>query len=487
MDARKKYEQFKANLDEDEVSSSDYAQFLLGELSLDERLNNLDVVADVLAKAGYSTVEYWGGSQFGTASRELAELYLQYGNIGGGPLTVNSHASSGVDLDAEFKVAAEAHNIPVMKLLYQRGCSIDGLGDMKDSALHEAARLGDHELSEILINDFGFDPLLKNAEGRSPYDIAMDRELYQAAARGDLEAVNQLVDEGYPTRAAVNEYRGEGYYYGSFEHGVPERPLYRDRPLEDMEPAWKSALDNGHVEVFMAIINSVGPSDYFLTDSQEHKSALRCAIEAQANIIAIELLEQGANIHSPSQEFHLAVSQADTTLSEKMLSLGADVHRQASIKVIDPNNVNVLKSVFEGPTPLHCAGSAEQVRLLIENGADVNSTVIGDAILNITYNAGVGKSFFTREYVNHQGVTPLHSAHSPEVALELLNAGANSWAIMPSTMNDIHQNPSMSHRMSGRDDIADAIDSFVQKQALLNQLTNTPELKDEQPRMRRKM
>lgn len=477
MDAREKFEQFKANLDEEEVSSSDYAQFLLGELSLDERLNNLDVVADVLEKAGYSTVEYWGGSQFGTASRELAELYLQYGNVGGGPLTINSHASSGVDLDAEFKVAAEAHNIPVMKLLYQRGCSIDGEGDMKDSALHVAARVGDHELSEILINDFGFDPLLKNAEGRTPYDIAMDIELCQAAARGDLETVNQLIDEGYPSRAAINEYRGEGYYYGSFEYGVPDRPLYRERPAEYIEPAWKIALDNGHIDVFMALIDRAGPNDYFLNDLREHMSALRCAMEIGDTGVAIELLEQGASMHSLSQEFHLAVSQADTTLSEKMLSLGADVHRQSNIKVDDPQNPYFMKSVSEGFTPLHCAGSAEQVRLLIQHGADVNSNAMGDACWIVK----------SDEFITPKGITPLHSARSQEVALELLNAGANSWAIMPSTMNDIHQNPSLSHRISGRDDIADAIDSFVQKQALLTQLTNTPELKDEQPRMRRKM
>ncbi|MBK0052942.1 ankyrin repeat domain-containing protein [Stenotrophomonas sp. S39] len=472
MDAREKFEKFKANFDEDFDIDFQYSDFLMSDLTLDERLSNPDIVEEALKEMGmgYSSLENEGGSQFGTANRELAELFLKYGDVG---------SDGGIDLDAEFKVAAEAHNIPVMKLLYHRGCSIGGEGDMKDSALHASARVGDHELSKILINDFGIDPLLKNAEGRTPYDIAMDRELCQAAARGDLETVNQLIDEGYPSQAAINEYRGEGYYYGSFEYGVPDSPLYRERPADDIEPAWKIALDSGHVDVFMALIDRVGPNDYFLNDSQEHNSALRCAMEMGDTGVTIELLEQGANMHSLSQEFHLAVSQADTTLSEKMLSLGADVHRKLDVLTDDPKNRYFLTPIAEGFTPLHCAGSAEQVRLLIQHGADIHSEAMGARI--------VRKEDDELIHFHPKGITPLHSANSPEVALELLNAGANSNAIVPSTMNEIHQNPSLSHRISGREDIADAIDSFVQKQELLTQLTNTAELKDEQPRMRRRM
>lgn len=84
-----------------------------------------------------------------------------------------------------------------------------------------------------------------------------------------------------------------------------------------------------------------------------------------------------------------------------------------------------------------------------------------------------------------KGITPLHTANSPEIALELLNAGADS----NRALIDIHQGatPAIHHRADGRGDIADAIDSFVQKQTLLAQLTNTAELTDEQPRMRRRM
>lgn len=484
MDARERYENFKkskrsssVNLDEYEISSSDYANFLLGGLTLDERLQNLDVVEDVLARVGYPFIEYWGGSQFDTASRELAELYLQYGNVGGDTLTINSYGGSGVDFNAEFKNAALSHNIPVMRLFYSRGCSVDGSGDLNDSPLHTAARLGDHELSELLINDFGCNPFLKNAEGRTPYDIAMDRELCQTAALGDLETVNTLIDEGYPSQGAINEYRGEGYYYGSVEHGVPERPLYRERILEDVEPAWKIALDNGHVDVFAALIDRVGPSDYFLTDSHEHKSALWCAIDTQYNSVAIELLEQGANMHSLSQEFHLAASLADTTLSEKMLNLGADVHRRLNVLIDDPKNQYFMTPVAEGLTPLHCAGSAEQVRLLIQHGADVNSDAMGAQMMR--------RENEELMHFHPKGITTLHTANSPEIALELLNAGADS----NRALIDIHQGatPAIHHRADGRGDIADAIDSFVQKQTLLAQLTNTAELTDEQPRMRRRM
>ncbi|MDH1791494.1 ankyrin repeat domain-containing protein [Stenotrophomonas sp. GD03819] len=450
MDPRERFEELKSKnyLLDDSVLHE--MAGIIQDMSVEERANNIDVVRDIL-KIGKSDYErslvffYLQGSILAQEKPEVVEMMLE-------------EAKDQIDIDKEFFISSEHHNIPAMKILYKHGCSIDGLGEMSDTALHYAARTSDHEMAKILIDEFGFDPLLKNKEGRTPYDIAMDVDLFDAARSGDLDKVKELMDEGYPTRAAVNQYRNADEYCPVYGMSLSN--------FTHPEPAWKAALDNGHEEAFWALIDAAGYNDHFSDKDGWKQSALSYAISSGKDDVAIELIARGADMHTQCGEFHKAVQRKDSTLAGKMIEMGADVNAPVTLEQYDCD--------INGCTPLHCAGSRSQVEQLVKWGANVN------AVMSVPNN-------FSEYNYECDGFTPLHNAETPDVALALLEAGADhtlkagKGGCIPCTALE-------TIKTRGESEVAEAMESFIQKEMLFSELKASQcHVEEVAQRMKRRM
>lgn len=120
MDPRERFEELKSKnyLLDDSVLHE--MAGIIQDMSVEERANNIDVVRDIL-KIGKSDYErslaffYLQGSILAQEKPEVVEMILE-------------EAKDQIDIDKEFFISSEHHNIPAMKILYKHGCSIDGLG-----------------------------------------------------------------------------------------------------------------------------------------------------------------------------------------------------------------------------------------------------------------------------------------------------------------------------------------------------------------------
>jgi len=443
---------------------------IIEEMTIEERANEIRLIEEILLYDSAVVIGYMEEPVLAQDVPELAELYLQYGK-------------DKIDLDVEFKLAAEIHNVAVMKLLYKHGCGIDGVGTMAESALHLAARTSDHDMSKILIDVFGLDPYLKNKEGRTPFDIAMDMALIESARQGDLARVSELVADGYPTQAQKNECRGIGVYAEKSDEYdfmlTLDRP--KNRQGEQNIPAWLEALNNGHDEVFKFLVDVTGVNDYCRSDQcGAVTSPLSATIQSGRIVLSTYLLEQGSEMHSSADEFHLAASLSDPALTAVMISMGADVNRAPVMKgfydlepQIHERDDGELYSghsqkygeIGTGISPLHVAGSAAQVNLLVEHGANVNFACKCPP-RNLDEKFSVCGNIYVVE-----GGTPLHLARSPDVAMALLENGAD-----PLKQND---HLYAANLISPNKEVVEAIDNFIQRETIRRELVDISSQKGE--------
>jgi len=253
----------------------------------------------------------------------------------------------------------------------------------------------------------------------------LDEKLVEAAGRGDVEKVKELLEKGANPNA---EAKGWGV--------LP--PLHR-------------AARGGNTEITKLLIEK--GADINAKD-KDGRTPLYYAAES-GHIHVVELLiEKGADPNAKDDigwtPLHCAAWEGHTDIAKLLIEKGADVNAKDSKGRIPlclaavKNCVDIAKLLIEkgadvnakdkdGQTLLHCAargGNTEITKLLIEKGADINAKD-KDGRTPLHEAAAYGHADFIKLLIekgvslnikDNKGLTPLHeAAHSGHIgAVKLL-------------------------------------------------------------------
>jgi cytohesin len=246
---------------------------------------------------------------------------------------------------------------------------------MSWTALHEAVARCDAELVEELLRR-GADPNKKDADGMTPFDVALEARC--------VAAVRLLIDVAKPTEKTLLATRGY----------MPLLAAVIDRWPWLVEKYGGAALIRFAAEspeaVALLLGFGVGPNT---ADARGMTPLHYAAAHCRADVAQL-LVQHGADVNAKirrgSTPLHIAASGGCAEVAELLLKHGANPNARDS----------------DGRTPLHYAvlsGDLKTVRLLLDAGGDPN-------------------------VANVRGMTPLHYAavrcHA-EIARLLLSRGAD--------------------------------------------------------------
>lgn len=237
-------------------------------------------------------------------------------------------------------------------LLYKAGAKVDVRAMNGETLAHCVARFGQAEMLDALGSRYGIEIDTPCDNGRLPRDLLKDRQLHNAAQLGDEPTVRRLLDEGYPTQQARDEYRSTG------TTKLP--PIILDAP-------WAVAFEEGHVELGMAILNAVGCDDF------------RCVRQEEVP----QYWNSPASLLSAMGHEHLAVSTmrsgADAVSTDVVVCAARMGHKELLREAVaaggDVDQPYIDLFTNQVHTPLQAAsseGHAECVRLLLGAAADPN-------------------------------------------------------------------------------------------------------------------
>ena len=242
---------------------------------------------------------------------------------------VKLHISNGADVNAKdqrgraaLHRAANAGHIEVVRLLIEHGADVN-IGDkLKRTPLEHAAVAGRTEVAKLLI-ERGANPDARNQDGST--------SLHVAAGSTDKDTVRLLIDEGADV---------------TLKDAAGQTPLHA---------AMMSANASRREIVDIIVATGKVPSTIHLAAYMGDLAKVKTFIEEG---VAVNENDPGA-----ATALHCAAAGGQKEVAQLLLSRGADVNVQAA----------------DGMTPLRSAvfysDNAETVKLLIANGANVNSSV----------------------------------------------------------------------------------------------------------------
>jgi len=218
--------------------------------------------------------------------------------------------------------AANAGHIEVVRLLIEHGADVNVEDKLKRTPLEHAAVAGRTEVAKLLI-ERGANPDARNQDGST--------SLHVAAGSTDKDTVRLLIDEGADV---------------TLKDAVGQTPLHA---------AMMSANASRREIVDIIVATGKVPSTIHLAAYMGDLAKVKTFIEEG---VAVNENDPGA-----ATALHCAAAGGQKEVAQLLLSRGADVNVQAA----------------DGMTPLHSAvfysDNAETVKLLIANGANVNSSV----------------------------------------------------------------------------------------------------------------
>lgn len=330
---------------------------------------------------------------------------------------------SGPENGPREMLAAVKNNRPQMvMLLTTKGMTVDLKTDSGDSMLHVAVACGSGEVARMLLK-LGVNPNDKDPKGITP--------LYRATEINDVQAMKDLVEQGADihTRSGV---ANNTLLHLACEKGHEDAAAWL---LESgMEPDVRNNMSVPPLHV-CAKMGNVPMSKMLLrygadanSRDKEGNSALHNAAKAGSLNVVKLLLENGAKVRVASNTgvtpLHRAAEGGHPLVVRELIEKGATVDSPMS---------------FMGVSPLHLAiFSLATVKLLIQNGADVNlkthngETPLHWAVSGTSLNqvAIVSELIARGSDVNSRsrnGWTPLHIAciHGLEdIAAKLIENGA---------------------------------------------------------------
>eukprot|EP00741_Cyanophora_paradoxa_P021259 tig00021348_g20519.t1 len=316
-------------------------------------------------------------------------------------------------------MAAVCANMEILEYLLERGASPNAQDKWGTTPLHEACG-NHHEAVALRLLAAGADLSLKNADGRTPLDVAgpalrarlieasvksVAWDLFHAAREGNLETIRHLVEGG---RVDVN---------------VQD---WDDRHVLHL------AAEYGHGELARWLL--ARPGLRVNVQDRWGVSPLHEACKHRRSEIAVELVEHGADMFLPDAADATPLDVADEAMREALVRK-LDLRSSALRGDLGPPRPARPAAAFE--EALRVRGAAESVRSIVEKGAGSVDDADADGNTLLMYAAMGGHERVVkylldqgchRNTQNNQGETVMHFAaardHTACLAL-LVDAGAN--------------------------------------------------------------
>lgn len=369
-----------------------------------------------------------------------------------------------------IRMAASEGHADILQLLIDKGGKLSSITEGQPP-LHAAAEEGQLDVVKMLLG-MNADLSQVDESGRTP--------LMYAAEEGQLSVVQLLVEKG----AKVNQQDKEGRTALSYAAGERQTEVVRfligkGADLALLDHNGRSALDFAAEENAGEVVKLLLNTKEGAKQLNGNPSILVNASEEGALPVVRQLKEAGANINAPDENgttpLMAAAEEGQEQVVEYLLSVGADVNAKtkegwtallyaarenqpAAIRLLlakkadlearcsyrsmssyGNRNRPTILSFYHGSTPLMVAveeNAVESVKVLLENRANVNSTITKEkleipgsydwkAANSITpndTNSGVKPEY------NTQGWTPLMEAveeGNETIVKLLLAAGAD--------------------------------------------------------------
>ncbi|RYP59757.1 hypothetical protein DL770_010140 [Monosporascus sp. CRB-9-2] len=281
--------------------------------------------------------------------------------------------NTGVDLDTEeddgatpLQVAAQEGREAVVRLLLENHANANAFNG--ESPLHHAAERGSLSIARLLI-DYGADMNTLDSFGLTP--------LHRAASQGHVELIKFLLDEGADvntegTPAECHYIRDPDYLGGTPLHEAAKAGnlevlrLLMDRgaQLDARNIRGESILDRaiaeGHETMADILLDKYSN---FPPGHSVWSTALQAAILSRSERYFNHLIQVGANMNASGGRYGSALGAAvrtsDKNIVIKLLDMGANP------------NVSSHCSALQAAAEI---GNEELVRILIDHGAELNSS-----------------------------------------------------------------------------------------------------------------
>ena len=205
------------------------------------------------------------------------------------------------------------------------------------------------------------------------YLYSKPQDIFEAANRGDVEAVTKFLDEGIDPNIK-SSYSGWTPLYRAVvpnkgKHDVIKLLLSRGANINSRDNSGQTPLHFASSKETAELLLSMG-ADINAARSDDGFTALHGALETGDNALIQLLISEGANLEAKYNGNTALLRTVDPSIIELMLKHGANINARDEDRA----------------TPLHNAarcGSAAIVELLIANGAIVNTvTIYGETPLD---------------------------------------------------------------------------------------------------------
>ncbi|MFC1781833.1 ankyrin repeat domain-containing protein [Planctomycetota bacterium] len=330
--------------------------------------------------------------------------------------TLKLFISKGVDTSS-LHMAACAGDLTHVKELIEQGIEVDIKDDADWTALFWAAGAGQTDIAEFLIQNNADVNIIVNC-GRRTRSL-----LHQAALTNDVRLADLLIAKGVDVNVTSAGFgSGTPLSYASIRGNKDVIELLVDKNADINDTS-----DRGQTPLFKAVTNGQEDVVEFLitkgADTNVKNSASTTALHIAArngNIEIVKLLiAGGADVNvKNAQDFtplYIAEQNDNTEIAELLRKNGAEESTPSLLGALTNGDIEQIKLLIsqgadvntktgsQGQMPLHLAiqwGNTEIAELLIDSGADVSAT-------------------------NTRGLTPLHLAGSKEIAELLIAKGAD--------------------------------------------------------------
>jgi ankyrin repeat protein len=358
------------------------------------------------AKHGHTaTVQYLLGKGAAVGKHHSDATALKRAASGGFLEIVEDLLNAGADVNADnaLHAAAFGGHLDVVNWLLDAGAGVDTSNEWENrykpghlTALHEAARGGHLDVVQRLI-EVGADVNALPGEGHST-------ALRCAAQNGSVEVVRYLLAAGAHVIKPDEDYRSTALQaaaaIGSLEivDVLLEAGASRGTSAsgDDVDaPAFKEAIENGHITVAERIMDHMDPERWDETPkqlSQQLLFALRAAATGGHEGLVTRLLDIGvSNFYDLVAE---TAAKGHTSIVKMLLDAGAAISGTRSRKyqtalqwAVKGDHIDTARLLIERgadvnaapwrpKSPLHVAcrkGNVDMVKMLLEAGANVHA------------------------------------------------------------------------------------------------------------------
>ncbi|KAK2706053.1 hypothetical protein QYM36_016167 [Artemia franciscana] len=305
----------------------------------------------------------------------------------------------GMAFDSILHLAVASSNIELVEMILDKGATINKFNKLGETPFHCSIinNDGNVDMTKLLLK-YGSDVNARTSYGASP--------LHLAASEGYSQTVDYLLKNGAHVDCVYTTHtRHNGY-----------TPLH-------------CAAEKGITEVVQLLLDSGANVE---AKGEDSKTPVHIAVSNKKETIVKLLLRYGAKVDNQDKNgktaLHLAAEKGTTEVVQLLLDSGANVDAKAKDKntplhfaVSNPGNIEIVKLLLNygckvSSTLLHSAvsnpGNIEIVKFLLNYGCKVSSTLLHLAVASsdtevVEMILDKGASI---NGVNTLGETPLHCA-----------------------------------------------------------------------------